>query len=49
MKTLEERVVSWVQNPARWYQFWLPQSGLLGGLIGAALFLLPIGIYVYFC
>jgi hypothetical protein len=24
---------SWRFRPAKWYQFWLPQSGLFGGII----------------
>lgn len=23
----------WITHPARWYQFWWPQSALLGGVI----------------
>lgn len=30
-------IVRWVNKPARWYEFWYPQSGILGGMLGAAI------------
>jgi len=33
-----ESLVRWAIKPAMWWQFWLPQSGLPGGLIGGAIF-----------
>ena len=30
-------IEKWIFKPARWYQFWLPMSGFIGGaLCGAA-------------
>ena len=26
-----EMLARWVNTPAKWYQFWLPGSGFLGG------------------
>lgn len=26
-------LIKWSTTPAKWYQFWLPQSGFLGGAI----------------
>jgi hypothetical protein len=28
-----EAMVSWLVKPARWWHFWMPQSGLVGGAI----------------
>lgn len=28
---------NWVFKPARWWEFWLPSSGLRGGFIGGVL------------
>lgn len=27
----------WLSKEAKWWKFWLPQSGLFGGMIAAAL------------
>lgn len=27
----------WAGHPARWWQFWRPQSGIIGGIIGAVI------------
>lgn len=32
--------VPWVFREAKWWQFWLPQSGIIGGLIITAIVLL---------
>ena len=34
--------VRWFLAPAFWWQFWMPQSGLAGGLIFAAVVYFPI-------
>lgn len=28
----------WITKEAKWYQFWLPRSGFIGGLILASIF-----------
>ncbi|MHC4316654.1 MAG: hypothetical protein ACYSW3_29780 [Planctomycetota bacterium] len=28
------RVIDWIFRPARWWEFWQPQSGIPGGIIG---------------
>lgn len=33
---------AWINKPAYWYEFWLPQSGLAGGTIAILLVLLII-------
>lgn len=36
----------WIYKPAKWYQFWLPQSGDFGGIIIGTI----VGfIFVYIC
>jgi hypothetical protein len=30
------RIVAWIKRPARWWQPWRPQSGLVGGIVLAA-------------
>lgn len=32
----------WWFEPASWWQFWLPQSGVAGGLIAGAVFLAAV-------
>lgn len=34
----------WLVRPAKWYQFWLPQSSFIGGiiLVGVTLILLTL-------
>ncbi len=39
------RINEWMMTPAHWYEFWMPQSGLVGGLI-VGLILLAICIAV---
>lgn len=34
----------WVNKPARWYNFWLPQSGAVGGIISALFFLIIVSL-----
>ena len=29
-----KRFEQWIERPAKWYEFWMPQSGLHGGAIG---------------
>lgn len=36
----------WAGRPARWWQFWRPQSGIVGGLILAAI-ALAVTLFVY--
>ena len=37
-------ILEWFYRPAQWWQFWLPQSGFIGGLIlmGLAVTLIAI-------
>lgn len=38
-------LAKWFFRPARWYEFWLPQSGLTGGImIGTLISLLILGV-----
>ena len=30
-------MIDWLTQPAPWWKFWMPQSGLPGGLIGGVL------------
>lgn len=34
---LNDLLLVWTSKPAKWYQFWLPQSGYRGGLILGAI------------
>lgn len=31
----------WYNTPAEWYHFWLPQSGLFGGVIMGLILAIP--------
>ena len=33
----------WVHHPAKWWQFWLPQSDALGGAIAG----IVVGVLIY--
>jgi len=37
----------WFMKPAKWYYFWLPQSGLAGGII-VGLIIVALLRYVFF-
>lgn len=30
-------VGKWLSRPAKWYEWWLPQSGFVGGLIAGSM------------
>lgn len=34
-------IAHWLFKPAKWYQFWLPQSGFFGGIL-VLVVLLPL-------
>lgn len=34
--------LKWFQQPAEWYEFWMPQSGPIGGLIFGAILSPPL-------
>lgn len=34
---MKDALLRYYFKPACWWQFWLPQSGLFGGLLGAAI------------
>lgn len=34
---MSEKTHEWLFTEAKWHQFWLPQSGLIGGLIFGAI------------
>lgn len=40
---------NWFTHGAQWYEFWYPQSGLVGGLIFASLILTPMALIVSLC
>ncbi|WON88975.1 hypothetical protein [Delftia sp. UGAL515B_04] len=33
---MKSRLVNWFFRPAQWWQIWLPQSGVVGGLLAGA-------------
>ena len=33
------RIQDWWHRPAKWYQFWRPQTGTMGGMITATVIL----------
>lgn len=38
-------IIAWIARPARWWQFWLPQSGIAGGaIIGAIMTVVAVAI-----
>lgn len=37
MSTIKDEILRWWRTPAAWWQFWLPQSGFIGGLLFGAL------------
>jgi hypothetical protein len=45
---IKNSIINWWKHPARWYQFWLPQSGLFGGLIIGATGTIALVIIVLF-
>lgn len=40
--------LKWVYTPARWYQFWMPMSGIYGGLIIISLCVLAEALVMAF-
>lgn len=38
-------IVKWVATPAKWYEFWMPQSGLIGGLIFLSIVMLYAALF----
>lgn len=36
----------WLKHPAKWYEFWYPQSGFVGGLLAFAI--LYSGLSIWF-
>jgi hypothetical protein len=44
---MNSEIFKWLTKPARWYEFWLPQSGIVGGMIFGALFaVIPAAVYL---
>jgi hypothetical protein len=44
---MNEKLFAWLTKPAKWYEFWLPQSGVTGGLIVGGMFaVIPTAIYL---
>lgn len=37
---MENKFEAWINKSAKWYHFWLPQSGAIGGIIVVGLLLL---------
>jgi hypothetical protein len=33
MRNIQDIFFDWVSKPAKWYQFWLPRSSFIGGVI----------------
>ncbi len=40
-------IKKWFMTDAKWYEFWMPQSGFVGGLIMGAV--VGISILIYLC
>jgi len=32
-KKMHRVIRQWINTPAEWWEFWLPQSGLVGGVV----------------
>jgi hypothetical protein len=44
---MTESIFKWLTKPAKWYEFWLPQSGVAGGLIVGGMFaVLPTVLFI---
>lgn len=43
VKMSKDKIIRWGSHLAKWYQFWWPQSGIIGGVI---LFLIFILLYI---
>ena len=37
-----KKIVKWITTPAKWYQFWMPESGPVGGAIAGGILLFII-------
>lgn len=41
-------MIRWIKARAKWWQFWMPQSGLTGGIIAGWIITLIIIVGAYF-
>lgn len=39
---MKNKIEEWKYRPAKWYQFWRPQSGTTGGLIFGSLIMIVL-------
>lgn len=40
--------LNWYHKKAKWWQFWLPQSGFLGGCIAGSIIFLACSLIIIF-
>lgn len=43
---MSERLNKWLHHPARWYEFWYPQSGFFGGVVLICVILLLVYLLI---
>lgn len=48
-ESLLKKIKIWVTRNAKWYQFWNPKSGVVGGFIFAAIIALSILLLAILC
>lgn len=45
---LDSGIVKWLYSDAKWYQFWNPGSGFIGGLIASSIAVtIVFGIFMF--
>jgi len=37
MKKMTKSFTDWMVEPAEWWEFWMPMSGAIGGIIGGGM------------
>ena len=48
LKILKNLFLAWIEEPAEWYEFWMPGSGRVGGAImGVVLVVILINLGAY--
>lgn len=43
-----KKIVKWITTPAKWYQFWMPESGPVGGSVAGGILCLLYLLYIRF-